>query len=166
MTRVSFAVCICVISVAMAGCDADKIARLEKQNHELEAQIQKQQAAATFDLQERCAEQSRKTFNDLGFKAKDLASYENHYNEKLNKCFIEIRNSTPSSDGRMVVSRNVSDALEGKVFGEYIWQSDKVKKYWEVAPLMCKVTLPSREDRLCKSEDEFKELLKPYLDIS
>jgi hypothetical protein len=95
-----------------------------------------------------------------------MAGYENHYNETMNKCVIAISDTEPSAGGTFYTSRTVFDAIEGKTYGEYIWQSDKVKKFWEVAPLMCRVTDANGEEHKCKSDDEFKQLLKPYMDIS
>jgi hypothetical protein len=51
MTRANFTVCLCVISGALFGCDTDKVARLERQNQELQALIQRQQVAANLELQ-------------------------------------------------------------------------------------------------------------------
>jgi hypothetical protein len=47
---------------------------------------------------------------------------------------------------------------------EYMWQSDKVKKYWEVAPVVCKVTTHSSEEKqcACTCSDEFEALIKQY----
>jgi hypothetical protein len=123
-------------------------------------------ARSMFDSQERCAEQARKTFDDLGYKKKPSAGYENHYNETMNKCFIAISDTEPSTAGAFFTSRMVFDALEGKTYGEYMWRSDKKKKFWEVPPFMCRVTSPSGEQHRCQSDEEFKELLKPYMDIS
>jgi hypothetical protein len=120
----------------------------------------------SFEYQERCSEQARKSFADLGYKEKKMAGYENHYNETMNKCVIAISDTEPSAGGTFYTSRTVFDAIEGKTYGEYIWQSDKVKKFWEVAPLMCRVTDANGEEHKCKSDDEFKQLLKPYMDIS
>jgi hypothetical protein len=81
----------------------------------------------------------------------------------MNKCFIEIRNNEPAGKGEFFTSGNVSDAFEGKVFGEYMWATKKGKKFWEVPPLMCHVILSSGEDRKCTSEDEYKTLLSSFL---
>jgi hypothetical protein len=56
------------------------------------------------------------------------------------------------------------DAYEGKTYGEYNWHTVKDKKYWEVPPFMCKVVLPSGDDKLCTSDNEFDELIKTYME--
>jgi hypothetical protein len=58
----------------------------------------------------------------------------------------------------------VSDAFEGKSYAEYAWKSEKGKKYWEVKPFVCKVTLPSGEKKDCASSDEFDDLVKVYME--
>jgi hypothetical protein len=59
--------------------------------------------------------------------------------------------------------KSVSDAYEGRIFASYSWHSDKVKKYWEVPPFQCRVTLLSGVDKTCESSDEFDELIKAYM---
>jgi len=133
----------------------------------LNAQVSEgKHARSIFELQERCAEQARKSFNDMGYNKKDMAGFENHYNEKLNKCFVEITNTQTVARGEVMTTRMIFDALEGKNYGEYFWQTEKGKKYWEVAPFVCDVIAPSGEKQFCKSDEEFKELMKPYMDIS
>lgn len=156
-----------ILVLTSVGCNSGKIEQLEKENQDLRAELRKQQEImSNFNYQERCAEQARKTFNELGYAKKPFASYENHYNGKLNKCFMEISNTESVAGGNVVTSRNISDALEGKTYGEYVWQTEKGKKFWEIPPLMCTVTSASGEERQCKTDDEFKELIKPYMDIS
>ncbi len=83
----------------------------------------------------------------------------------MNKCFIEVEsNDWKTAPGTVFTSRVVSDAFEGKVYAHYLWRSDKVKKYWEVPPLQCAVTLPSGEEKNCHSSDEFDALVKEYLE--
>jgi hypothetical protein len=134
---------------------------------ELRAQVaapQTKPQTNTLEYQAKCAEQAAKIFKDSGFKPNQMAGYENHYNAKLNKCFILIQNVDAKSPGTVWTFKNLSDAYEGKSYGEYAWHTDKVKKYWEVPPFMCKVVLQSGEDRVCKSDDEFQELTKPYME--
>ncbi len=114
---------------------------------------------ASLDLQEKCARQSQAAFRRDGFEKEQLASFSNHYSEKLNRCFVQY----DSTKGNLV-SKVVSDAFEGKVYGSYMWRADKVKKYWEVPPIQCTVTLPSGEEKTCHSSDEFDSLVKEYME--
>jgi hypothetical protein len=119
--------------------------------------------AAPLEYQEKCAEQARKAFKETGFKPKDMAGYENHYNAKLNKCFIMIENTDATYAPTIWTHKTLSDAYEGKSYGEYHWHTVKDKKFWEVPPFQCKVLLASGEEHICKSDDEFQELSKFYM---
>lgn len=119
--------------------------------------------AASLEYQEKCAEQAKKSFSEMGYKPKDLAGYENHYNAKLNKCFIMIQNTDAKYSPTIWNYKNLLDAYEGKAYGEYSWHTVKDKKYWEVPPFTCKVVLLTGEERFCKSDEEFDELTKIYM---
>lgn len=139
------------LSLAVTGCNADKIARLEKENRELSEKLEAVAKAANLVLQEKCANQASTDFRDWGWNKQPLAAYANHYHQKLNKCFIEIYNTNAPS-----VSMSVSDAFEGKVYAEYFWINTQGKKYWEVRPQTCKVTLLSGTEKTCESQEEFE----------
>lgn len=120
--------------------------------------------AASLDLQEKCSKQARLQFNNDGWGSVKLAFFTNHYNEKLNKCFIWVTATTfDKSTGRTGNSQYLEDAFEGKVFGNYIWIEDKVKKYWEVPPIECDMILQTGEKKICASSDEFEELANNYM---
>lgn len=114
-----------------------------------------------LELQEKCARQAREVFKGDGLDKAPFASFSNHYNEKLNKCFVLLENHVIA--GEAVTSTRLDDAFEGKVFGNYLWQTEKNKKYWEVPPLACNVVLESGEEKVCKSSEEFNQLIKPYM---
>jgi hypothetical protein len=91
MTRSVLALTLCAVSGAFSGCDTDKTAKLEKQNQELQAQLQKQQSA-NLDLQAKCSRDARVWFNEEWPREKDtiLLDFTNHYNKSMNKCFILV----------------------------------------------------------------------------
>jgi hypothetical protein len=74
------------------GCYNDRIERLEKQNQELMAEVKKDHAATDYDLQAKCARDSRVWFSEnwQADKTTLVLTYTDHYNKKLNKCFIEV----------------------------------------------------------------------------
>ena len=45
-----------------------------------------------------------------------------------------------------------------KYLEHYMWSSQKNKKYWEVKPLVCSVTVQG-QDTKCASDDEFKKMV-------
>ncbi len=119
---------------------------------------------ASLDLQEKCAKQAREQFKNDGWGEQKMAGYSSHYNDKLNKCFVWILATTvDNATGNITTSQILEDAFEGKVFGSYIWVSDKVKKYWEVPPQECDMILITGEKKNCVSSDEFDELANYYM---
>jgi hypothetical protein len=121
---------------------------------------------ATLDLQEKCSKQAQIAFDKIGFQERENASFTNHYNVKSNRCLIETEQDavpSPFSHDIFWTYKVVSDAYEGTAFASYAWHSDKVKKYWEMPPVECKVTLPSGDDELCKSSEEFDKMVKIYM---
>jgi len=137
----------------------------QRQIHELSTKIEARAKTASLELQEKCSKQAREEFVEDGWKKEPMASFANHYNEKMNKCFILIQNTTPTkpADGTFFTGKILLDAFEGKAYGQYDWKSDKVKKYWEVAPFNCKGTLLSGEEKFCHSSDEFDKIVKLYM---
>jgi Tfp pilus assembly protein PilV len=121
-----------------------------------------QPVAANLDLQAKCARQAAVMFHELGYTMDD-SDYVNHYNMKLGRCFMQI-SKTKMAGTSPSTTKSLSDAFEGKVFGSYLWINTQNKKYWEVAPWECKVTLPSGEEKQCKSSDEYDALSKAYLE--
>jgi len=141
------------------------LADQERQIRELNAKMEAKAKAAGLELQASCSKQARQEYNENGWKKEQMAGFTNHYNEKMNKCFVLIENTTPlkPADGTFITYKTLYDAFEGKAYGDYAWRSDKVKKYWEVAPFMCKGTLLSGEEKSCHSSYEFDEIVKLYM---
>jgi hypothetical protein len=134
----------------------------QKQIADLLAREAAQPRSAPLEYQGKCADQANKFFRDGGFKLDEMAGYENHFNTKLNKCFVLIQNTDARNPQIIWTHKSLYDAFEGKAYGQYAWHTMKDKKYWEVPPVMCKVWLPG-EERICKSDDEFDELIKAYM---
>lgn len=135
---------------------------LRGQQPQIQALDEKLKARAKidlFDLQERCSNQARKEFQSLGWKSSEGDIYSNHYNPELHKCFMLIE-----SHKGPTITKNLSDAYEGRTYGHYFWMPDKIKKYWEAPPRKCEVTVPSGEVKSCNSDDEFTSLIKIYME--
>jgi hypothetical protein len=129
---------------------------------ELTAKLAPVSKTASLDLQQRCARQAREEFTQSGWDKHPLASFTNHYNAGLNKCFIVLEDNSVSN-GTSITNKFIEDAFEAKSYAEYMWLSEEGKKYWEVPPKRCLVTLPSGEVRVCHSSDEFDELIQVYM---
>lgn len=83
-------------------------------------------------------------------------SCRNHYNVKLNVCFINMSASCDSDKGKedQFWSESLIDVNENKDYGNYIGKGKIVGD----KPAMCFVG-----SRSCKSLPEFHELIKPYM---
>ena len=104
-------------------------------------------------------------FKNDGWADEKLAGYTNHYNDKLNKCFIWITATTVDKNtGQISNTQILEDAFEGKVFGNYTWFADKVKKYWEVPPFECDMIVMSGEKVVCSSTEQFEKLAGNYME--
>jgi hypothetical protein len=121
--------------------------------------------ARDFSFQEKCAKQARELFARWGYDKEAAADFTNHYNERLNKCFIALENRSASTLGS-AVNKVLADAYEGKEYAEYSWynHSGSSKKYWEVEPDSCKITLPSGQEKTCNSSEEYDDLIKAYME--
>jgi hypothetical protein len=122
-----------------------------RQVQELSAKVESMSKTASLDLQERCAKQAREEFLKLGWARQEAASFMNHYNQKLNKCFMEVEKTDEKGEWK-----SVFDAFEGKVYGLFGQGAH--------GGTMCNVTLPSGERRICHSSDEFDALVKQYME--
>ena len=119
----------------------------------------------SLELQGKCAEQSRKFFQEAGYTPKDLAQYEDHYNPKLNKCFVLFERAPTlkrrrESFGRIEICTTHS---REKTFGQYAWHTEKDKKYWEVKPVTCYALSETGDKKNCESDEAFSELIKVYM---
>jgi hypothetical protein len=158
-----------IVAVAILGyllhSQTSVLTDQQRQLRELSEKMVTNSKSASLQLQGECAKQARLEYNEGGWKKEQMAGFTNHYNEKMNKCFMLIESTTPSTakDGTFFTNKTLSDAFEGQNYGLYVWQSDKKKKYWEVPPFECDVTLPSGEKKMCQSSDEFGELIKVYM---
>jgi hypothetical protein len=75
-----------------SACDTDRLNKLEKENADLKAEVAKTNAAADFNLQEKCSNAAKSWFRENWPRDKDtiLLDETNHYNSKMNKCFVEV----------------------------------------------------------------------------
>jgi hypothetical protein len=165
----NIAIALLVVSVGVLGVlaysQAAALRQQREQVRQLNAKLEESASkSATFDRQEKCATQARVEFNSQG-KAGELSGFTNHYSEKLNRCFMVVQDTNSKiARGHIIQTKFLFDAFEGKDYGQFFWKSDGTKKYSEVLPFVCEVTLPSGEKRICHSSDEFEELIKFYME--
>ena len=153
-------------TASKASAQEDKIARLEKENKELATKLDAALKTANLDMQAKCAQEARLVYNESGLKREEKdawSDYTNHYNRRLNKCFVMFDTSQWHGSG-FTVYKSVLDAFEGRGYGEYFWSNPRDKPAWEVKPTVCRVTLLSGEHKDCESVEEFEQLIKVYME--
>jgi hypothetical protein len=115
-----------------------------------------------YELQERCGKTASEVFKKeygSGLSSDENATrtsdYTNHYNAKLNKCFIVIRETTFTKNKEIgwYLNRFLIDVNENKEYGSFA----KFQK--ELKPQSCVVGV-----RQCSSEAEWDALIKPYME--
>lgn len=124
----------------------------------------------TLEQQRMCADQAKKAFDEFdkspepaGYKTVTPASYTDHFDVSTTTCYVETINSWTTDRGSTFCNgKTVSDAFEGHVYASYIWCSDKKKKYWEVAPLICTVKTRQLAETNCHSGDEFDKFVAEH----
>ena len=108
-------------------------------------------------MQEQCARQAADFFKRefggehrlvKGDGGTVLQDYENHYNPRLNKCFFLYTGNYLSSNKTGFETLVLYELNEHKQYGSFTSRSE------------CSVL-----DRMCRSEQEWRALAKPFLEV-
>ena len=134
---------------------------------ELTVQSKSRALSASAGQQELCARQALKAYtSDRAAAARmgavhDVAAYTDHFNGKLNKCFVEIKVTglrPPST------SISVIDAFAGGEYATYVDLNPQGTTNPERRQAICAVFMPSGQKQYCRSSREFSELIKQYME--
>jgi hypothetical protein len=123
---------VCFLSLFAIGCNSDRLAKLEKENQELQAQVKRQQMATSLDLQAKCGRDAKEFF-ERGFppdRTTIMLHHRNHYNSSLNKCFVLVENhyrQAGSKTGSWYNNIALYDVYENSSYG-------KMSEWHEIAP--------------------------------
>ncbi|BBZ95894.1 hypothetical protein [Bradyrhizobium diazoefficiens] len=104
-----------------------------------------------YELQERCGKRAEQIYEKdfpVG-ERKGLESFENHYNIRLNRCFILEQNTMITKDaGKSYTIRMLTlvDVNDNKVYGSF-------------SSLNCAV-----QNVTCRSEQEFRSLIRQFME--
>lgn len=115
--------------------------------------------AANMADQAACAKQAASEFKREGC----MDDFMSHFSTTTGHCYMVTTSTTPMNN-IPTNSRTLSDAFEGKVCGNYFWINTQGKKFWEVEPKECKLTIPNGEDKICKADGEWDSLVKMYME--
>ena len=109
-----------------------------------------------YELQKRCGKEASNKFKkEMGRnitrigQGKVIANYENHYNERLSRCFYLLEITTTETGG---TSLRLFDLHENRDLGIFLGFDGS-------APTECQVG-----DNLCHTEQEWRSLVKPFME--
>ena len=112
------------------------------------ANAQPDKIVIIYQLEEKCGKRAAEIhaahFPDAA-DAHNIYDYENHYNTRLNKCFI-VETTTTFAKGATIKTIIFSDVNENKGYGTF-------------DPITCEV-----EGKTCHSLQEWQALIKPYME--
>jgi len=120
---------------------------------------------ATLAQQKVCADQARKFFLDPHMAHEGWTEYTNHYDQKLNVCYVMIRVDSyldkKHSEQFHAIALMVFDAFEGV---QRAWmQRDALGP--DQKPHACQVKPLGQKEIYCKTEDEFDALVMKHFGI-
>jgi hypothetical protein len=148
-----------VFSLSLGGCSkTESKPRIAPEPAELNA---------TLAQQKMCADQAKKSMDDFNqpspYAQTISSTFTNHFDPTTTTCYVEFFDSKTFDKGNTLSTyKLVSDAFEGRVCASYLWKSDKVKKYWEVAPMQCSIKPRKQTEITCHSGEEFDRLVLQY----
>ena len=106
-----------------------------------------------FELQKECSNISENYFKKGWGNIKPQVFYQSHYNQNLNKCFIEVSSTVENS-----LAYTVLNTLTNKEYGFlYIWQPAN-KNFGESELQQCKINGSN-----CRSVKEFNDYVKDIM---
>jgi hypothetical protein len=114
-----------------------------------------------YELQEKCAKDAhdwyKRDWEDVP-APNIVSSYTNHYNSRLEKCFVIVSSTLFGKEKKTGVeysvnSKTLVDVLEHRDIGAYDESSRRAQ------PMQCKV-----DDAPCAGADQWDALAKPYMD--
>lgn len=144
-----------------AGCDTEKVARLERQNKEL----QEKQTVAEYDLREKCSRDAKAWFNENWRRDKDtvLLDYTNHYSKAMNKCFILVEYHYSFGDnGSWMNDMTLWDVHENSKYGNF-GESHMIFGIKTGLAPQDSVHTCEMLDKKCRTLQEFNGLVRSYL---
>jgi len=146
----------CLFLLTLTCCTNEKdkkIEELTKKVEELTKTKNDNNKLVVMQLQERCSKESDK-FITKEYGNIEMYTSRNHYNNRLNKCFVLVSfyNNNISNIGGL--QETLYDPFENRKYGDlFIDHADGLSK------VTCILL-----DTHCKSYDEWKSLVKPYME--
>ena len=123
-------------------------------------QIQKQKlavqlAAGNWERELQCSKRAEELFNASSWSEKNSgASYENHFNHRLDKCFILVKSMNSVGSTRNF-SKTLLDVNDGKDLALWNKQVPSGVGDYAIKPDLCDIL-----DKQCQTDEEFDAFVK------
>lgn len=141
------------------GCDNDRISRLEKENQELKAKLEKNNVAQEYELQARCSKDAERWFTQHFPPQRETTSvtFTNHYAKSINTCFVQVDNNFYTK------SRLVTYYTVGSLWN--IYENTPLAEYQldHMNDLSDKLVKCTTMDKKCSTIDEFDAFVGRYM---
>jgi hypothetical protein len=157
MIKASLAIGIMLVGISAFYYFIFALPAIQKQR--LEAQA----TAAKWEKEQQCSKRATDFFNGGTLSDSNVsAGYDNnHFNHKLNKCFILVK-KTSSQGGSLFLYRALMDVNGGtsSALGEYDKEVPAGVAEYMVKPFVCRML-----DKYCKTDEEFDAFVKSYMEL-
>jgi len=157
--RIAILTLIVMVPLFLFGCTSEKdkqiadlTKKVEEQSKQVEALSKKREqdiAKQDMDLQEECSKITSEYIKKTDFSNISHVNYTNHYNKKLNKCFMHL---TAGGNGEKYIE-GLYDINENKQYGYFVGL-DIDNGY-----IKCIVN-----NNQCYSKSQWESLAKPYME--
>ena len=162
--KITVAILIAIVLVLAWQLSAEVVTtRLQRSEiATLTSKLADKSARENLELQEKCAQQAAKMFEQLGYKLDRavrgvFATYQSHFNANLGKCLMTLNIGGAATGDQ----RHLFDAYEQRGYAEYM--TTPGQKYRERPP-HCRLTPSSGKETPCKSEEEYETFVAIYME--
>jgi hypothetical protein len=116
-------------------------------------------AAAKTDEQRHCTDAARAKYAATGRTNDPQSHFTEHYNEGLKKCFMLIESTSTLGDD-VAIFKTLINVSDGRQFGLWAKLGEGSD---ETANVRCTVTMLSGDEEPCFTEEQFRLLIKRYM---
>jgi hypothetical protein len=145
---------VAVISLSViVWIEEETIEGQEKELQALSTNLGAVTQTSAIELQAKCAQQAANYYRIGGWQENQNASYLDHYNSTLGKCFIFIKYFVMTGPDQLVLQEALYDAFELKNFGVYQAYYDHAK-----SPVLerCAIRQQDGKQASCKTQAQFE----------
>jgi len=144
-----------IVALVATGCDTDRIGKLEKENQELKEKLSAKDATQIYEMQARCGKDAKEWFRDNYSQDRDYISqlYIDHYNKKINACFIRTADQVNLFDGSTSWHTEIWNVYENSLYADIDENHDYKDKDKPDTVYMCDV-----QGKKCSDRGQFDQM--------